>query len=198
VSVAALLAMSVCATRKTLADAGVAIAPGTYYAARSRPPPTRALRDAQLLGEITRVHKDSGGTYGAWKVWRQLNREGIPCARCTVERLMRAAGLRGVRRGKPRRATIPARSAARPPDLVGRNFHPAAPNRLWVVDLTYVPVAGGGFSYTAFVIDAFARYIPGWKVAGHMRASLALDALEMAISARLRAGRGHHRGGSSQ
>ena len=101
---------------------------------------------------------------------------------------MRAAGLRGVRRGKPKRTTIPARPAARPPDPVERNFHPPAPNRLWVVDLTYVPMAGGGFSYTAFVIDAFARYIAGWKVAGHMRASLALDALEMAIDARLRAG----------
>ena len=173
---------------EVLTGAGVAIAPGTYYAARSRPPPARAVRDARLLGEITRVHKDSDGTYGAWKVWRQLNREGIACARCTVERLMRTAGLRGVRRGKPKRTTIPARSAARPPDLVGRNFHPPAPNRLWVVDLTYVSMAGGGFSYTALVIDAFARYIPGWKVAGHMRASLALDALEMAIGARLRAG----------
>jgi len=102
---------------KVLTDAGVAIAPGTYYAARSRPPSARVLRDARLLGEITRVHKDSDGTYGAWKVWRQLNREGIACARCTVERLMRAAGLREVRRGKPKRTTIPARPAAGPRTL---------------------------------------------------------------------------------
>jgi putative transposase len=172
---------------RVLTASGAPIAPSTYYASRSRPPSPRAARDARLLGEIIRVHKQSDGTYGAWKVWRQLNREGISCARCTVERLMRTAGLAGVRRGKPRRTTVVRAAAPRPPDLVGRDFQPPAPNRLWVVDLTYVPMAGGGFSYTALVIDAFARLIPGWKVAGHLRTSLALDALEMAISARLRA-----------
>jgi putative transposase len=173
---------------KALTAAGVPITPGTYYAARSRPPSARAVRDAALLREIKRVHKDSDETYGAWKTWRQLNREGICCARCTVERLMRRAGLAGVRRGKPRRTTIPGRNRALPPDRVNRNFRASAPNRLWVVDLAYVPMAGGGFSYTALVIDAFARLIPGWKVAGHLRTSLPLDALEMAVSARLRAG----------
>jgi putative transposase len=166
----------------------VAIAPSTYYAARKRSACARAVRDARLTAEITRVHKENGEVYGARKVWLQLHREGISCARCTVERLMRQAGLRGVRRGRRTRTTIPADRAGWPPDLVNRDFHAEAPNRLWVVDITYVPLTAGGFAYTAFVIDAFSRMIAGWKVAGHMRASLALDALEMAVSARLRAG----------
>jgi putative transposase len=166
----------------------VAIAPSTYYAARWRAPSARAGRDAWLTAEITRVYKESGEVYGARKVWLQLHREGIGCARCTVERLMQAAGLRGVRRGRRTRTTIPADRGAWPPDLVHRNFLAEAPNRLWVVDLTYVPITAGGFAYTAFVIDAFSRMIAGWQVAAHMRASLALDALEMAVSARLRAG----------
>jgi putative transposase len=174
---------------KVLAGHGVAVAPSTYYAAKKRLPSARASRDAALLAEIKRVHKESGEVYGARKVWLQLHREHIGCARCTVERLMRSAGLRGVRRGRRTRTTIPvARRAGWPPDLVHRDFHAAAPNRLWVVDITYVPITAGGFAYTAFVIDAFSRMITGWKVAAHMRASLALDALEMAVSARLRAG----------
>jgi putative transposase len=167
---------------------GVPAAASTYYAARARPPSLRAVRDGQLLGEIKRVYKDSGEVYGARKVWLQLRREQITAARCTVERLMRQAGLHGVRRGKPRRTTIPADRGAWPADLVRRNFGAPAPNRLWVVDITYVPLQRGGFAYAAFVIDAFSRLICGWKVAGHMRTSLALDALEMAISARLRGG----------
>ena len=173
---------------RVLTEHGVRIAPGTYYAARKRPPSARACRDGVLLAEIKRVYKENGEVYGARKVWLQLHREHIACARCTVERLMRQAGLRGVRRGRRTRTTIPADRGAWPPDLVNRDFHAEAPNRLWVVDITYVPVTAGGFAYTAFVIDAFSRLIAGWKVAGHMRASLALDALEMAVSARLRAG----------
>jgi putative transposase len=174
---------------RVLTGHGVVIAPSTYYAARKRPPPARAVRDARLTAEIKRVHKESGEVYGARKVWLQLHREHIPAARCTVERLMRAAGLHGVRRGRRTRTTVPAgRRAGWPPDLVNRNFHAEAPNRLWVADITYVPITAGGFAYTAFVIDAFSRMITGWKVAGHMRASLALDALEMAVSARFRAG----------
>jgi putative transposase len=174
---------------RVLAGYGVAIAPSTYYAAKKRPASARARRDAALLAEIKRVYKESGEVYGARKVWLQLHREGIGGARCTVERLMRAAGLAGVRRGRRTRTTIPAdRRAGWPPDLVNRDFAAAAPNRLWVVDITYVPVTGGGFAYAALVIDAFSRMITGWQVAGHMRASLALDALEMAVSARLRAG----------
>jgi putative transposase len=173
---------------RVLSDAGVPAAASTYYAARARPPSARSVRDAQLAAEITRVYKDSDENYGARKVWLQLHREGIAAARCTVERLMRQLGLRGTRRGRRTRTTIPARDQARPPDLVNRDFRVPAPNRLWVVDITYVPVWSGGFAYVAFVIDAFSRMITGWKAAGHMRAELALDALEMAISARLRSG----------
>lgn len=173
---------------RVLSAQGVPIAPSTYYAAKRRPPSARARRDAALLAEIKRVYKESGEVYGARKVWLQLHREGIGCARCTVERLMRGTGLAGVRRGRRTRTTIPAKRQAWPPDLVNRDFHAEAPNRLWVVDITYIPVTAGGFAYAAFVIDAFSRMIAGWQVAGHMRASLALDALEMAVSARLRAG----------
>jgi len=171
-----------------LTASDVPIAAGTYYAAKKRPPSARARRDAALLTQIKRVYKESGEVYGARKVWLQLHREGTGAARCTVERLMRQAGLAGVRRGRRTRTTIPAGRAAWPPDLVNRNFRAAAPNRLWVVDLTYVPLSPGGFAYVAFVIDAFSRMIVGWKAASHMRTSLALDALEMAVSARLRAG----------
>jgi putative transposase len=173
---------------RVLSDAGVPAAASTYYAARARPPSARSVRDGQLAAEIKRVWKDSDEIYGARKVWLQLRREGIPAARCTTERLMRQLGLRGVRRGRRTRTTIPARTAGQPPDLVRRNFHAPAPNRLWVVDITYVPIWSGGFAYVALVIDAFSRMITGWKAAGHMRTSLALDALEMAVSARLRAG----------
>jgi putative transposase len=174
---------------RVLTAEGVPVAPSTYYAAKKRPPPARVRRDAALLAEIKRAYAESGAVYGARKVWLQLRREGIGAARCTVERLMRTAGLHGVHRARRARTTIPAhRDADRPRDLVHRDFHPPAPNRLWVVDLTYVPLTLGGFAYLALVIDAFSRMIVGWKAAGHMRTSLALDALEMAISARLRAG----------
>jgi len=173
---------------RVLSGAGVPAAASTYYAARARPPSARSVHDGQLAAEIKRVYKDSDENYGARKVWLQLRREGIPAARCTVERLMRQLGLRGVRRGRRTRTTIPARDQARPADLVNRDFRAPAPNRLWVVDITYVPVWSGGFAYVAFVIDAFSRMITGWKAAGHMRAELALDALEMAIAARLRSG----------
>lgn len=188
---------------RVLTASGVPIAASTYYAAKKRPPSARARRDAALLTQIKRVCKESGEVYGARKVWLQLHREGTGAARCTVERLMRQAGLAGVRRGRRTRTTIPAGRAAWPPDLVNRNFHAAAPNRLWVAGLTYVPLSPGGFAYVAFVIDAFSRMIVGWKAASHMRTSLALDALEMAISARLRAGQSvagaiHHSDRGSQ
>ena len=124
---------------RALRQAGVAISPSGYYAARARPPPARAVRDAALEKEILRVYKDSGERYGAWKVWDQLNREGIAAARCTVERLMRKLGLRGVRRGgwKKPRTTVADPSQHRPADLVNRDFAPGAPDRLWVVDFTF-------------------------------------------------------------
>ena len=158
----------------------MAIAPSTYYAAQRRPASARAVRDAQLKAEIARMHAEHFGVYGAPKVWRQLHREGITVARCTVERLMRELGLEGVRRGRPRRTTTPDAAAARPADLVERNFSATRPNQLWVADLTYV-ATWSGFVYVAFVVDAFSRFLVGWQAARSLRTDLALDALEMAI-----------------
>jgi putative transposase len=122
--------------------------------------------------------------YGARKVWLQLRREGIEVARCTVERLMRELGIAGASAGRKKpRTTVPAAGAGRPADLLERDFTAPAPNRRWVADITYVPTACG-FVYTAFVTDLFSRKIVGWQVADHLRAGLALDALEMAIFAR--------------
>jgi putative transposase len=156
------------------------IAPSTYYAASHRPASARAVRDTKLKAEITRVHAEHFGVYGARKVWRQLHREGITVARCAVERLMRELGLEGVRRGKPRRTTTPEAAATRPADLVGRDFSATRPNQLWVADLTYV-ATWSGFVYVAFVIDAFSRLLVGWQASRSLRTDLALDALEMAI-----------------
>jgi transposase InsO family protein len=156
------------------------IAPSTYYQARRCPSSARAVRDRQLKAEITRVHAEHFGVYGAQKVWRQLHREGIAVARCTVERLMRELGLRGAVRGRTRRTTTPDAAAARPADLVDRDFAAQRPNQLWVADLTYV-ATWSGFVYVALVIDAFSRFIVGWQASRSLRTDLALDALEMAI-----------------
>ena len=174
---------------RALRQAGVAISPSGYYAARARPPPARAVHDAALEKEILRVYKDSRERYGAWKVWDQLNREGIAAARCTVERLMRKLGLRGVRRGgwKKPRTTVADPSQDRPADLVNRDFAPPAPDRLWVVDFTFVATRAGT-AYTAFVIDAFARLIAGWRTAACHDTGLVLDALVMAVTYRARQG----------
>jgi putative transposase len=171
---------------RVLTSAGARIAPSTYYAAKTRPPSARAVRDEQLKAQIRRVYRDNFEVYGADKVWRQLGREAIPVARCTVERLMRELGLSGAVRGRPktRRTTVPQLSE-RPADLVGRVFSAAAPNRLWVADLTYVHT-WTGFVYAAFVIDVYSRRILGWRCANHLRTDLALDALEMAIWTRQR------------
>ena len=170
-----------------LGEHGAAIAPSTYYEATSRLPSRRALRDEDLRVEITRVHEANYGVYGPRKVWLALNREGIPVARCTVERLMREMGLAGVRRGKRVVTTRPDVRAARPVDLVQRRFRPAAPNRLWVADFTYVST-WSGMVYVAFVIDAYARRILGWRAATSMRTALVLDAIEQAIWTRRRQG----------
>jgi putative transposase len=156
------------------------IAPSTYHSASHRPASARAVRDTKLRAEITRVHAEHFGVNGARKVWRQLHREGIAVARCTVERLMGELGLEGVRRGKAHRTTTPEAAAARPADLVERNFSAARPDRLWVADLTYV-ATWSGFVYVALVIDAFSRFLVGWQAARSLRTDLALDALEMAI-----------------
>ena len=133
------------------------------------------------------MHEANQGVYGAEKVWRQLRREGIVVARCTVERLMRRAALQGVVRGKRRRTTIPDDRADRPADLVERQFTAAEPNRLWVADFTYV-MTWSGVVYVAFVIDAFSRRIVGWKADTTMKTSLVLDTLEMALWSRDRDG----------
>jgi len=159
------------------------IAPSTYYAAKSRPPSARAMRDEGLKPDIQRVHRDNFSVYGARKVWLQLCREGIPVARCTVERLMSDLGLRGVRRGAFKVTTTSDGNALRPADLVERDFRASRPNQLWVADITYV-ATWNGFVYVAFVTDAFSRRIVGWRVSCSLRSDLALDALEMALWAR--------------
>jgi putative transposase len=157
------------------------IAPSTYYDASRRPASARAVRDTKLRGEIARVHAEHFGVYGARKVWRQLGREGISVARCTVERLMGELHLQGVRRGKTRRTTTPDATAPRPADLVDRDFSATRPNQLWVADLTDV-ATWSGFVYVAFIIDAFSRFLVGWQASRSLRTDLALlDALEMAI-----------------
>ncbi|MEW1955929.1 IS3 family transposase [Terrabacter sp. NPDC080008] len=170
-----------------LSEHGMPIAPSTYYANVNRHATAREHRDALLLQEIRRVHASNYGVYGARKVWLTLNREGIPVARCTVERLMRQDGLVGAVRGKVRRTTIADPAGERARDLVGRNFNPAAPDRLWVADITYVST-WSGWVYVAFVIDAFARRILGWRTGTSMSTQLVLDALEQAVWTRERAG----------
>ena len=164
------------------------IAPSTYYehkareAAPERLPP-RVRRDEALKPEIRRVWDEHFQVYGARKVWRQLNREAIPVARCTVECLMRSLGLQGAIRGKAWKTTIPDAAAERPADLVQRKFQAERPNQLWVADFTYV-ATWTGVVFVAFVIDVFARRIVGWRVASSMRTDLVLDALEQALWSR--------------
>ena len=155
-----------------LREHGVQIAPSTYYEHLGMGPTARQQRDEYLLVQIRRVHADNYGVYGARKVWLALNLEGIPVARCTVERLMRAEGLVGAVRGKVKRTTIPDQ---------------AAPDRLRVADMTHVST-WSGWVYVAFVIDAFARRILGWRCGTSMSTQLVLDALEQAVWTRQRVG----------
>ncbi len=171
------------------------IAPSTYHAhvARRLDPskcPARTQRDKVLRPEIERVFTENFEVYGARKVWRQMMREGFDVARCTVERLMQNMGLAGVIRGKPVRTTVRDKAAPCPLDHVNRVFHAPAPNRLWLSDFTYVST-WSGFVYVAFVIDAYARRIVGWRVSRTAHASFVLDALEQALHER----RPAHRGG---
>jgi len=156
------------------------IAPSSYYAAKIRPPSARAIRDETLSAAISRIHDAHFSVYGVRKLWRQLRREGEAVGRDQVGRLMRALGLAGATRTKRIRTTKPALVSQRPADLVERVFSAAAPNRLWVADLTYVWTRAG-FVYSAFIVDAFSRAIVGWRVSASLRTDLALDALEMAI-----------------
>ena len=165
------------------------IAPSTYYehARRQREPerrPARHKRDDELRSDIARVYEDNQLVYGAKKVWRQLRREAVPVARCTVARLMAKMGLRGAVRGRAFKVTTVANdSLARPLDRVGRRFVADHPNQLWVADITYV-ATWSGFAYVAFVVDVFSRAIVGWRVSSSLRSDLALDALEQALWAR--------------
>ena len=144
----------------------------------------RAQRDERLRGDIERVWRENFEVYGVRKVWRQLNREGIDVARCTVSRLMREMGLQGAVRGRGFKTTTMSDPAStRPMDLVDRNFRASRPNELWVSDLTYV-ATWRGFVYVAFVIDVFSRRVVGWRVSRSLRSDLALDALEQAICER--------------
>lgn len=161
------------------------IAPSSYYEHKARQAdpsrlPARARRDAVLREDIQRVWRENFRVYGPRKIWKQLIREGFEVARCTIERLMRDLGLRGVVRGRKFKTTIPDDSAARPADLVSRDFTATRPNQLWVADLTYV-ATWRGFVFVAFVIDVFARRIVGWRASNSLRTDLALDALEQAL-----------------
>ena len=164
------------------------IAPSGYWrhAAQVKNPDlycARAKRDDVLIPEVQRVWHANLRVYGADKVWRQLNREGVTVARCTVERLMKRLGLEGVRRGKKVRTTIPDAKAECPLDRVNRQFRADRPNQLWVSDFTYVST-WQGWLYVAFVIDVFARRIVGWRVSSAMHTDFVLDALEQALYAR--------------
>ena len=161
------------------------IAPSTYYEhkAKQRDPTRRSdreKRDEVLKPEIERVWQENFKVYGARKVWLQLNREEIDVARCTVARLMKIIGIQGVKRGRRTITTIPGNAHDRPRDAVNRDFNVSRPNALWVADLTYV-ATWRGFVYVAFVIDAFARRIVGWRVSNSLQTDIALDALEQAL-----------------
>jgi putative transposase len=198
---------------RVLSEHGVRIAPSTYYAAKTRPPSPRSVRDEVVLEHVRRVHTSpmiGRRVYGARKVWHELGREqargehlelgAVP--RCQVERLMRTNGLRGVRRDKTFVTTRPDPSVGRPPDLVKRNFRAEAPNKLWVVDFTYV-ATWSGMVFSAFVNDVCSRRIVGWRTKATMPTELPLDALEMALWTRqqaneLVAGLVHHSDAGSQ
>lgn len=161
------------------------IAPSTYYEQKARERdsdrlPERAQRDRALKEEIQRVHGENHDVYGAEKVWRELKRQDIWVARCTVQRLMRELGLRGTVRGRTTRTTVVDETSQRPMDRVDRDFSATRPNQLWVSDITYV-VTWCGFIYVAFVIDVFSRRVVGWRASTSLRTDLVLDALEQAL-----------------
>ena len=164
------------------------IAPATFYdhQAKLADPARqsdRARRDAELRPHVQRVFDANWQVYGVRKVWRQLRREGFDVARCTVARLMKVMGIQGIIRGKPQKTTIPDKKLPCPLDKVNRQFRVPAPNMLWVSDFTYV-ATWKGFVYVAFVIDAYARKIVGWRVSTSPHAGFVLDALEQAVHER--------------
>ncbi|MDY7096411.1 MAG: IS3 family transposase [Acidobacteriota bacterium] len=155
------------------------VAPSTYYAAKSRPPSARARRDAELVPALVELWEANYRAYGARKLHKAAQRAGLDIGRDQTARLMRQAGIEGVRRGRRPRTTKADERAPRSPDLVERDFTATAPNRLWVTDLTYV-ATWAGVAYVCFIIDVYSRMIVGWRVASNMRTSMVLDALEMA------------------
>ena len=155
------------------------VAPSTYYSAKSRPPSERAQRDAVMMPILMALWTANYKVYGAHKLWKAARRAGHDLGRDQVARLMHQLGIRGVRRGRRWITTRRDEHDHRPPDLVKRNLTADRPNQLWVTDLTYVPT-WSGVAYVCFIVDAFSRMIVGWRVAGHMRAEMVLDALEMA------------------
>ncbi len=171
------------------------IAPSTYYAARARPPSARAVADQLTLAKVKAIHAANYGVYGARKTWRALTRQDYVVARCTVERVMRANGIAGISKAKSPRTTIPGPVGSRPDDLVRRAFTAAGPNQLWVADITYIRTFSG-WVYAAFVMDMYSRRIVGWQVSTSLHTTLALDALEMGLWNRDRAG--HTRGPRSE
>jgi putative transposase len=180
---------------RVLCEHGIQIAPRTYWARRGAVPGKRGLWDIAVTGILASIYEaDERGRrppeslYGTVKMWAHLNRQGIPVARCTVGRLKRAHGWQGVTRGRTVRTTVPDPGAARAPDLVHRNFTAARPGQLHVADFTYVPLAGGRFACTAFVIDAFAGLIPGWECALSKKAAFVESAIRQAVGYRVRQG----------
>jgi putative transposase len=163
-----------------LTEFGLKIAPSTYYAALTRPPSARAVRDEELMEMIDRIYRENYSVYGARKVWWQLRRDGVGVGRGRVERLMRRLGLAGVVRGKTVRTTVSDKDGLRAADLVKRQFAAGAPNRLWVADFTYVN-AWAGTVYVAFAIDVFSRKIVGWRARMSKEADLVLDAIDMGL-----------------
>jgi putative transposase len=195
---------------RALAAHGIQIAPRTYWAQLSAGPSRRALWDAAITEILAGIYepgqdgrRPQESLYGSLKMWAHLQRQGIPAARCTVERIMRANRWRGATRARTVRTTIPDQAASRAPDLVRRQFTAARPDQLWVADFTYVPLAGG-FGYTAFVIDAFAGLIPGWECSLSKRTAFVESAIRQAVASRarqghpLRGGTIHHSDAGSQ
>jgi putative transposase len=174
-----------------LAQAGAPIAPSTSYAATTRPPSARSVREERVSERIARVHTENYGVDGIRKIHAQLAREGgvdgAHVARRTVARLMPAAGLRGISRSKSPRSTVPGKAPDTRPDLVQREFIADAPNRLWVADITYIRTFSG-WVYAAFVLDVYSRRVIGWQVSRSLRTDPALDALEMGLWTRARTG----------
>ena len=189
---------------RVLSESGWQIAPGTCYAAVRRPPPARAVRDAQVLAEIAQMRADYEEVYGARKTWLELNRRGIAVARCTVERVMRENGLRGARRGRVVRTTIAGQGPGheRAEDLLKRDFTAPAPDRRWVADFTHVATAAAPSTWRSWWTSC--PPVRGWAAARHKRARLVLDALDMALwhrdhgGHRVSAGLIHHSDAGSQ